>query len=196
MRTPSIRRSALILGAVAALMVTAVAPAAAAPPDSTTGQIGHYVVPENEVNPTVNCRYDGSPDTLDKFVAKPPKVWWPDTNSSNDTQRGTVGWRIRIQQATNPDTGPWSKTYQSSVIKKTAFEDQPFEDAADAAPFTTRSILWNRSGAKSYRVIYVLYWYNGNGTINGSAKHWISYYKQTGDANGTFVGYCRNQRFA
>lgn len=194
MRAHSIRRPLLMLGAVAALLISSVAPAAAGG-DIQKGQVGHYDVPENEVTPTVNCRYDGSTPKLDKFLLKPPSVWWPDTNSSNDTQHGKVGWQIRIQETANTDTGPWTVTYKSSVIKKTAYEDQPFLDPADDAPFTTRGILWNRSGTKSYRVVYVLFWYNGDGSVKGSIKHVITYYKLTGDGNGSNVGSCPNKLF-
>lgn len=194
MRIRRSRRPLLILASAALLVVSAVSPAAAGG-DVQTGQIGHYTVPENETTPTVNCRYNGGTPKLDKFVLKPPKVWWPDTSSDSNTQHGTVGWKVRIQQTPNPLTGPWTKTYTSSTIKKTAFEDQPFGDPVDAAPFATRGILWNRSGNNTYRVVYVLYWYNGNGSVKGSLKHTISYYKGTGDGNGSFVGYCPNKLF-
>ena len=196
MRSLSIRRSFLTLGAVLALTIAGAVPAAA---DTTTGQVGHYFIDDNETNEIVNCRYNevaGTPK-LDKFVAKPPKVWWPDTDSGNDNQQGKVGWRILIQKTANPDTGPWSTTYTSSWVKKTAREDQPFQDAADAAPFTARGILWNRSGANTvFRVVYVLRWFKPNGTTMGTVKHRVVYYNLTGDGSGTGVGGCANKLLA
>ena len=147
MRAHSIRRPLLMLGAVAALLISSVAPAAAGG-DIQKGQVGHYDVPENEVTPTVNCRYDGSTPKLDKFLLKPPSVWWPDTNSSNDTQHGKVGWQIRIQETANTDTGPWTVTYKSSVIKKTAYEDQPFLDPRTTPP-SRRAASYGTAPARS-----------------------------------------------
>jgi hypothetical protein len=196
MRSLSFRRSFLTLGAVLALTVAGALPAAAA---TTTGQVGHFAIGDVEGAEIVNCRYNDASGTpkLDKFVAKPPKVWWPDTDSGNDNQQGKVGWRIVIQKTGNPDTGPWSTTYRSTWVKKTAREDQPFQDAADAAPFTARGILWNRTGNNTvFRVIYVLRWYRANGTVMGTAKHTVVYYNITGDGNGDFIGGCSNKLLA
>ena len=40
---------------------------------------------------------------LDRFVARPPKVWWPDYDTN--VQSGLVGWQVRIQTTTAPDSG-------------------------------------------------------------------------------------------
>lgn len=193
MRSLTLRRPWLALSTAAVLLLGSAVPAAA---DTTTGQVGHYRIDDLEGDEIVNCRYNDASGTpkLDKFVAKPPKVWWPDTDSGNDNQSGTVGWRLVIQKTPNPDTGPWSTTYTSGWVKKTAKEDQPFQDAADAAPFTGRGIRWNRTGNNTvFRVIYVLRWYRPNGTTLGTAKHTVRYYNITGDGNGDFIGGCSNK---
>ena len=196
MRSLSLRRPFLAMGAVLALTIAGAVPAAAG---TVTGQVGHYVISDVEGNEIVNCRYNDASGTpkLDRIVARPPKVWWPDTNSSKDDQKGKVGWRIVIQKTGNPDTGPWTTTYTSTWVKKTAREDQPFQDPADAAPFTARGIPWSRSGNNTvFRVIYVLRWFKPNGSTLGTAKHTVVYYNITGDGNGEFVGGCSNKLLA
>lgn len=193
MRSLTLRRPWLALSTVAVLLLGSAVPALA---DTTTGQVGHYQIADVDGDEIVNCRYNdtGTKLKLDKFVAKAPQAWWPDTDSDNDNQSGTVGWRIRIDQSSSTEgAGPWTATYTSSWVKKTAHEDQPFHDAADAAPFTGRGITWNRSGDKSYRVTYILRWFRRNGTTLGTAKHTIVFYNLTGDANGEFSGFCLNR---
>lgn len=196
MRSLSPRRSLLVMGAVLALTIAGALPAAAG---TSTGYVGHFDIGDVEGAEIVNCRYDDASGTpkLDKFVAKPPKVWWRNTDSGNDNEQGKVGWRIVIQKTGNPETGPWSTTYRSTWVKKTAREDQPFHDAADAAQLTARGILWDRSGNNTvFRVIYRLRWYRPNGTVLGSAKHTVVFYNITGDGNGDLIGGCANKLLA
>lgn len=195
MRTTLMQRPLLMLGAVVALLGASVAPAFAG---TTTGEVGTYDMRDVESAEVVNCRYDADSNgaKLEKFLAKAPRAWWPDTNSDNDHQHGTVGWQVRIQQSSNEDEGPWTAVYKSAWQKRTAYEDQPFMDPADSASFSTRHISWNKSGAtKAFRVIYVLRWFNGNGTTKGTAKHQVLFYKLTGDANGELIGSCPNRVF-
>ena len=186
-------RPLLILGAVVALLVTAVSPAAAVtPPETTTGQNGTTVFLDIQAGPMVSCHYaTGTPFAkLDRFVARPPKVWWPDYNTN--VQSGLVGWQVRIQTTTAPDSGPWTTAYKSSIVKKTASVDKVPYDETKKAPFATRGIPWNGgTGQKVYRVVYKVLWYR-NGTVLGTRTHWIDNYRATGVASGTLQGYCTN----
>ena len=192
-----LKRPLLLLGVVAALVLTAAAPVAAGgPPEKQTGQFGHYDVRDSSDAPVVNCRYaTTSKPKLDKFVAKVPRIWWPDTNSDNDRQHGKVGWQVRIQGASNPVDGPWLRVFTSSTVKAIAYEDQPFGDVSDAAPLTIRGFTWDRSGTGVYRVVYKLFWYNGDGSVKGSITHWIDNYKLTGSVSSTLQGFCPNRLF-
>lgn len=194
MRPGAARRPLLLLAAVAALVVSSVSPAAAAPPEQVHGQHGHYLIDDNSTTPLVNCRYTGTnPIRIDKWVAKPPKVWWSDTVSGNTNQHGTVGWQIKIQGNDNAAVGPWTTVYTSSIVKKTAYEDQlaPY-DGARAAPFTTRGIPWSMGGNGTYRVVYKLIWYWPDGS-KGKVTHWVASYKETGVANGISSEWCYNR---
>lgn len=181
-------RPLVILCALAVLLVGA-APAAAAPPEVVKGQHGHYLFNDFENAPLVNCRYSGTnPAKLDKFVVKRPLAWWSDLGPG--TQSGMVGWQIRIQAAATP-SGPWTTVYTTTTVKKTAKEDSPLYDPADAAAFTTRGIPWSQSGTKVYRVASKVFWYFPGGT--GRVTHWMSWYKQTGTLGGPVADYCLNR---
>jgi len=183
-------RPLVFLCVVVLLVVNAAAPAAAAPPEVVKGQHGHYLFNDVESAPLVNCHYSGTnPAKLHKFVVKRPLAWWSDLGPG--TQSGTVGWQIRMQAAADPDSGPWTTVYTSTILKKVAKEDDPLYDAADAAAFTTPGILWSQAGTKSYRVSSKVFWYFPAGT--GRVTHPMSWYKQTGTLGGPVADYCVNK---
>jgi hypothetical protein len=194
------RRSFLVPVLFVCLLLAGGVPAAAysQPPDQYHGSYAHYDFHDYAYGShlgNVDCSYrtlSNGNGRLESFTVRPPRVWWPDTSSSSSHQHGTVGWRFRIQQTTDPDDDPWTTVYSSSIQKKTAYEDHPGYDDADMAPFTTRSKAWSSSQTVYFRIKATIYWYHSNGTVRGSVDHW--YYTYDADfGDDPAVGYCRNK---
>ncbi|MFN8623447.1 MAG: hypothetical protein U0869_22135 [Chloroflexota bacterium] len=192
-RRSLLSRPLVLVAMLGALVLGGAAPVAASvPSEVVNGQHGEYVVDDFSATPLVTCRY-AHPSTnvykLDRFVARPPRVWWPDTTSTPN-QHGTVSWQVRIQTATGPG-GPWSVAYAGPKVKRTAYEGA--YDNAKKAPFTAQTIPWSKPGnMKLWRIVYKIVWYNGNGTFKGSVTHWIGYYKYGGKVSGASADYCEN----
>ena len=168
--------------------------------DSTHGQTGNYIFIDGAPSNTgATCVYTGPNVKLTSIIVKPPKVWWPNTNSSNERQHGTVGWRAIVQ--TSPTgTAPWTFAKKSSIQKKIAYEDQtaPYGDSTKA-PFTKKTLSWNapQSPTIYVRVVVQAIWYHRDGTVMGWWKHPIMDYHFTyGVYSGTFTNECNNYGLA
>lgn len=193
MRSLSLRRPWLILAAAVAMLASSVAPALAAPPEIVTGQHGHYLFNDSSEAPLANCKYSGSnPWKLVKIVAKPPPAWWSDLDS-NKRDKGTIGLQIALQENNATADLTWKTVDKSPMVKKTAYEDKPLYDTADAAPFGAVGINYAFKADRTYRIIYVLVWYWPNGT-KGKVKHWPGWYNFTGTApKGTPADWCASR---
>jgi hypothetical protein len=182
------------------LMLVGTVPASAysPPPDHTSGQIGHYDFRDYAYGShtgNIDCNYrtlSSGQRRIKEFVLRAPRIWWPDTNSENTNQHGTVGWRYRLQQTTDPDDDPWTTVFKSSVQKRTAHEDHPGFSDGDKAPFDTRTLTWSSSKTVYYRVKATVYWYRSNGSVKGQVDHWYSTYDASYGPNPA-LGYCNNK---
>jgi hypothetical protein len=171
-RTPKRYRFGTILAlAGAALLATS----GVAVADTETGQHGHYVFKDD---PTygATCVY-GSYNgkyKLTQIVVKAPKLWWLDTTSENNRERGMVGWALTVQISEPGAYGPWHDLFVSQTIVKRAYEDQPPYDNADKArlPQMTLSIngAYKRKPNAHARLIHDAFWY-ANGSTIGSVTH-------------------------
>jgi hypothetical protein len=164
------------------------------PSEKQTGAVGHYLVIDGLDTPGAKCWYAaGDPPKLTRFRVKAPSLWWPDRDSGDNNEHGRVGWQIRIQSAPDPSVGPWSTIFKTSTLKATAYEDFPtLHDPAKRAPFTRRVINWNAPGNNYYRLIQRLIWYESDGSIRGTLRHWISGYRLAGAVSGVSFGNCAN----
>ncbi len=176
------RRAASLpfLGALLLSVATAGSASAGSgyPADQENGQHGHYLFNDGSAHGGVICRYAGSSPswTLTSMVVRPPKVWWPDTDSSNHTQHGRVGWRVVVQRYDYIDN-IWTKAYASPTQKATAYEDQDgLYGAGTKAPFTKRTLTNIPSGTPMLRVAVKVIWFRADHTVLGWAKHWDRYY--------------------
>lgn len=182
------------------LMLVGSAPAAAySPPvDSYQGQHGHYDFRDyayGSHSGNIDCNYrtlSNGQRRIKEFVLRKPRIWWPGSNSDTDQEHGTVGWRYRLQQTTDPDDDPWTTVFTSSIQKRTAYEDVPAYDDADRAPFSTRTLTWS-SGQKVYfRIKATVYWYKSNGDLKGKVDHWYNTYDASYGPSPAY-GYCNNK---
>jgi hypothetical protein len=119
------------------------------------------------------------------MVVAPPQIWWPNTNSSNHSEHGTVGWSFKLQRNGG---GGWSTFKETSVQKATAYEDQdnPY-GAGTKAPFSKlqRNVDTSNSAHYDWRAIIKATWYKAGGGVLGSVTHRVYYYKEKA---GDFVG--------
>ncbi len=195
-----VRRGLLIPVLLLCLMLVGSVPASAysPPPDQTSGQIGHYDFRDYAYGShtgNIDCNYrklSSGQRRIKEFVMRAPRIWWPDTNSDNNNQHGTVGWRYRLQQTTDPDDDPWTTVFKSSVQKRTAHEDHPAFSDGDKAPFNTRTLTWSSSKTVYYRIKATVYWYRSNGSVKGQVDHWYYLYDASYGPNPA-LGYCRNK---
>ena len=164
--------------------------------DSTTGLTGHFLFTDSSGTPGAKCTYViEQPSNLafiHKFTVKPPKGWWPDTNSSINNQHGKVGWRFILEETTNGTD--WVTVKHSSVQKATAYEDSqnPYGSATKAS-FSKMALTINAHNYPygEFRVTVTAYWYKANGSQLGSASHTVEWYRSVaGTDKQTFDGGC------
>lgn len=194
------RRLLAVPAVLLCLAVAGVAPVAAYDPpfDNESGQHGHYDFVDYATTAhdgRIDCGYrklSNGNRRLSSFRVRPPRAWWSDQSSDTNREHGTIGWRFRIQQTTDPDDDPWTTVYSSTVQKRTGYEDHPGYSDADKAPFVTRTKSWSSSGTVYLRVKVTIYWYRGNGTVKGSVDHWYNLYEASYGGSPA-IGYCRNR---
>lgn len=197
-RRRSASRAVLSLGLAATLAILGSGVAAA---DSAHGQTGNHLFIDGDATHTgATCVYTGPQTKLTSLILKPPKVWWPNTNSANERQHGTVGWRAIVQKTQDSVNGPWTVAKKSSVQKKVAYEDQtvPYGDSTKA-PFTKKTLSWSapQSPLIYVRVIVQALWYKADGSVLGWQKHPIVWYHYAyGASSGTFTNQCNNYGLA
>lgn len=145
------------------------------PPEQQTGSVGPYLIRDSSLSTGARCSYtDSGLLRLERIAVVPPEVRWPDTNSDNDNQHGTVGHRIIVQRS-NDNGATWTKYKASALQKKTAYE-------GSAANLTTRSVAISIANpAAGLRVISKIVWFNKNGTVRGTLKHWYDYSRWDSD---------------
>lgn len=194
------RRTLLMPAVLVCLILAGAAPATAYTPpgDKETGQHAHYDFVDYATTShdgRIDCTYRSLSSgslRLKSFRVRPPRAWWYDTNSDTTHEHGTVGWRFRIQQTTDPDDDPWTTIYSSSIQKRTAHEDHPGYSDGDKASFTTRSKSWSSSKTVYFRIKVTVYWYRSSGSVKGSVDHWYNLYDPS-YGGGPAFGYCRNK---
>jgi hypothetical protein len=189
---------AVVLAISAALSLGQIALA-----DGVHGQTGDYLFTDDSAHAGAVCHQANSashPETywLTGITVKPPSAWWPDTDSSNNNQHGTVGWRFTVQN--DGGNSNWHDVYQSSYQKKTAYEDSqsPYNTTnGTKAAFTKRSVSLNGhnySGSSYWRVKVRINWYRKDGSVLGWTNHTVYYYVNNLKNRGNIptTNYCVN----
>ena len=171
-RTPKRYRFGTILAlAGAALFATS----GVAVADTQVGQVGHYLFKEGApAGATCVYAHSNGKYKLTQIVVKAPKLWWPDTTSENNRERGTVGWALTVEISEPGAYGPWHNLFTSQMVTKRAYEDQPPYDNADKARLPQMTLYINGGYRKKpnahARVIHDAYWY-ANGSTMGQVTH-------------------------
>lgn len=141
------------------------------PDEQTTGKVGPYVIPDEELDTLVTCHYglQAVDAKMTGLTIDAPEVRWPDTKPAVPGQKGKVGWRVLVQQLSG-DANSWTTVAQRPMQKRTATE-------TTAAPFTPFQI--ERAATSPYtalRVVVLVAWFNPDGSLRGRVKHWMRTY--------------------
>ena len=195
LRTSRPVRAAILAASIASLMLSGVASA-----DSTSGSTGNYLFTDSQSTTGATCRY--APDSrgqnlyhVTKIVVRPPSVWWPDQNSSSNSEHGRVGWQATVGRST--DGMNWTLVQKSAVQRATAYEDsQSPYGRSTRAPFTKISVPINGANfalAENFRVTVKALWYTPEGKVRGFTTHIVTWYSEkVGTFNTAQQGSCSN----
>lgn len=176
------RKPILVLGPAFLALMFAVQPAAAATVISQTGNVGSYVIHDNQ-NTTrgADCDYETTMEThhgSNAFWLDALKVRGPQINAYND-HSGTkqyVGWQFKVQDAP-ASSSTFTTFYTSSVVKQkvnvsTGFQ---FDHRVWKAPE-------NPPADTNWRVLVILKWFKRGTTtvVQGKVTASIDYYHVKG----------------
>lgn len=179
-------KSRLITAVALASALTMALSGVVAAADIVVGQHGHYIFTDGNTTSTAgaNCRYymqNSSTWRIYRIVARPPSVWWMDTNSDITTQHGRVGWRVIILHKSMASS-TWLVLKRSGVQFATAYEDQlnPY-GSSTKAPFTRIAVDFNGGAyevSHQFMARIRVNWYRADGSIRGYAIHDVQYYNE------------------
>jgi hypothetical protein len=168
----------------ALLAITAVAPASADTPYSTSGNYGSYQLNDAEgVANGVKCIYE-SHKTNGKYLLDKLRIRKPFVHSYTSGQQW-VGWRYIVKR--DHDTnGSYQEVYRSPIVKAKASQSQ-------IAPFSDRFWTAPESVHGNYKVWVVLFWYQKPGSTHQTGKvvTELDWYRVTGGGpDSTREGSC------
>lgn len=171
---------------LAAVLIGGGQPALAATQLSRTGTVGTHSIEDTTLSPGATCRYQheapGHFGKLVKIVVQPPNMHAVAGKSSQ-----TVGWTFEVQRrlAAGPEgpPGPWQHRYTSTEMKSVT------DDSHDAA-FTSASVPViaghpQAGGGFEYRVLVTMFWHLGDGSVQGTVKERIDFYKDSENTGPT-----------
>ncbi len=170
------------ISAIAGLAVTALAigPVLADEELGHTGSVGFHALRDSANGGGAICSYkrlNPSPGgysyeaKLKWIDVRPPKV-----RAISGTQE--VGWRFMVERVRQVANATWVLRYTSPIQRDVT-------NASTNAQFTKRGInvVLNTTSADDgpeyeYRVKVKMFWYRANGTVQGTATHLVSNYRQ------------------
>jgi hypothetical protein len=151
-------------------------PTLAAVPVVEKGEFGPYVLADSTTKPGVACTYDADVpgaqgNDIDIMEAKGPRVFARDRSGGRDPQ--TVGVKFLFQRSVNEGgTGGWVTEERTSMVKKTAYDDQ-------AAGFAKRAWLVPLEDDYQFRALAIIRWFEPGSTteVEGSVMLQYVYYQ-------------------
>lgn len=165
MRPARLREAMFVFSSVAALLLIAVQPAAAATVLSHSGTTGPYSLTDAVSPPghqAVVCNYLLATEKLATVTVRHPQVKAVNRTSGRDSQ--FVGWQFIVQHRT-PSGTAWSTIASSSFVKARAYDNL-------AAAFTDGTWAASATPSGRYRIILVIRWYTPGSTtaMGGQVK--------------------------
>ena len=144
--------------------------------------MGEYSYSEGPDTPFATCGYAGPTwrDTnwiwFNWMRVTAPEVRAADRNSETRDRR-TVSFQLKIQRNTLFSSDPWKVVKSSAIQKAPAWDDQAAALSPIKLYFTPRKTISNGQNAV-FRAMVVIKWIKRDGTVEGSAKMWPSYYRE------------------
>ena len=181
----SLRRRLRNLGlasSTAALALALVPTPATAYSVSESGLVGEYSYSEGQDTPFATCGYAGPTwrDTnwiwFNWMRVTAPTVTAADRNSQTRDRR-TVSFQLKIQRNTLFSSDPWKVVKSSAIQKAPAWDDEPAALSQIKLYFTPKKTISNGQNAV-FRAMVVIKWIKRDGTVEGSAKLWPTYYRE------------------
>ena len=183
MTVPARRRlRGLTLAASVAALSLALLPVPAGAYSSTeSGLVGEYSYSEGPDTPFATCGYAGpiGPDNwiwLNWMRVTPPTVTAADRNSETRDRR-TVSFQLKIQRNTLFSSDPWKVVKSSTIQKAPAWDNEEAALSPIKLSYTPRKTISNGQKAV-FRAMVVIKWIKRDGTVEGSAKMWPTYYRE------------------
>jgi hypothetical protein len=136
-----------------------------------SGVNGHYSFVDTSATPGARCDYEGAAGHgfFKGMKVKPPTVFWPNQDSGNTNEHGTVGWKIKIQHWNGVK---WTTANISTETTAIAHENT-------SAPFVAKTVHHGPPDSHRYRAQVVLTWYTPGMSVLGQAKVILDWYNQT-----------------
>lgn len=173
---------ALVLASIGAIVVSA--PVAAYKHLGTTGNTGTHSLTDTRSRPGASAQYRYSDEkfswVLRHLDVRPPNVEATLLERKGDQQ---VGWSFTVDRKLRclcDNQGEWEHRYTSPIQKRITDADHD----ADFTPMGVRVIVPRFSGDPPehvyyYRVIVNVFWYRNNGTVSGTARMRVEWFKST-----------------
>jgi hypothetical protein len=142
--------------------------------------VGEYSYSESSETPIATCGYAG-PEGPDNWIwlnwvrVTAPTVTAADRNSATRDRR-TVSFQLKIQRNTLGSGAPWSVVKSSRVQKAAAYDDQAAALSPIKLYFTPKKTIFNGQNA-IFRAMVVVKWLKKDGSVEGTARIWPSYYR-------------------
>ena len=169
-----------LAASTAALALALVPTPAVAYSMSESGLVGEYSYSEGPDTPFATCGYDG-PEAPDNWIwlnwvrVTAPSVTSADRNSATRDRR-TVSFQLKIQRAVRDSGDPWRVVKSSPIQKAPAWDDQAAALSQIKLFYTPRKTTFNGQNG-IFRAMVVVKWLKRDGTVEGTAKMWPSYYR-------------------
>ncbi len=186
------------LAASLVALVISAAPVTAYKHLGITGTTGTHSLTDTRSSPGADCRYRffdrGTAWELRRINVRPPNVQASAFHEGNQQ----VGWRFTVDRRqfnAFTDPGPWKHRYTSPTQKATtdADHDASFSpmDVSVQVPDNSSSDVWYQ-----YRVIVKVFWYSDNGSVSGTARMRVEWFKSYfGNDTAKQRWSCRSQFF-
>jgi hypothetical protein len=136
-----------------------------------SGVNGHYSFVDTSASPGARCDYEGAAGHgyFNNMRVKPPTVFWPNQDSGNPDEHGTVGWKFKIQHWNGVK---WTTANISTESTAVAHENT-------SAAFFAKHVQHGPPDNHRYRAQVVLTWYTPAMAVLGQAKVVLDWYNQT-----------------